>query len=797
MREWADDGSFDTRLEWDRTLRLTYITDALGQETRYYSDIRGYPTRIVHPDQLEEWFFWDTAKNLTRHIHTDGTVDTYRYDVHGRLVNHVRPDWSALNYEYNDSHRLTRILDADENLWTRDHDPQGRLAEETDPLGNKTRYTYDAAGRPSTVIDAQGGRQTFAYTDRGQLASHTDCSNRTTQWRYDVRGRLIEHIDAENHSTRYTYTAVDERSLHAALAPFRRLPHANEPPNIARPYAEHGVPIPWQDGNWPGHLERIFQADGQFEGLRHDAEGRLLTHFDPRQRTTQYQYTPAGLVKRRIDALGQTLDYEWDALGRLTELRNENGQPYRFRHDPVGRLLAETGFDGCTTEYRYASMTGTLTEVVDGEVTTRLEFDPMGRLEQRQSVIAGGEPQTERFGYYKNGAIGEARNAHVRQLFIYDAAGNLTREHHEYLAVGRTAVWRHRYDALNQRTGTTRPDGHTVDWLTYGSGHVHGLLLDGEERVAFERDALHREIKRTQCNGLTQARIYDVVGRLHEQQLVHRDYDGPVESGAEPFRHRHAPNVGFPANLLRRYHYDPSGQLELISDTLRGSLRYGYDPLGRLLNADYGLEYEREFFIYDPAGNVFPVTKEVAQRAADRGPHRVPAPKLLDNLLRELHAVRYKYDQRGNLIERNRYGIPNQFEWDGFNRLDPRHHPRRHHPLRLRPLRPPHRQAHRTSRQPSQPTRPRDLLRLGRRHARLRKQRARRHHPLRLRAAQLRAHAPSQVTRLHRPPAHHRPPSAPRRQLRPRRTRAGPTLERRTRPRAGAFQAGRHHLLPM
>ena len=36
--------------------------------------------------------------------------------------------------------------------------------------------------------------------------------------------------------------------------------------------------------------------------------------------------------------------------------------------------------------------------------------------------------------------------------------------------------------------------------MTYGSGHVHGLMLDNLEAVAFERDDLHREVTRTQAN---------------------------------------------------------------------------------------------------------------------------------------------------------------------------------------------------------------------------------------------------------------------------------------------------------
>ncbi|MCE4546105.1 MULTISPECIES: contractile injection system protein, VgrG/Pvc8 family [unclassified Caballeronia] len=33
VREWADDGSYDTKLEWDPDIRLTYVTDAHGNET--------------------------------------------------------------------------------------------------------------------------------------------------------------------------------------------------------------------------------------------------------------------------------------------------------------------------------------------------------------------------------------------------------------------------------------------------------------------------------------------------------------------------------------------------------------------------------------------------------------------------------------------------------------------------------------------------------------------------------------------------------------------------------------------
>ncbi|MFK5736979.1 RHS repeat protein, partial [Pseudomonas urmiensis] len=42
VREWADDGSFDTRLAWDADVRLTCVTDAHGQVTKHYYDGLGF-----------------------------------------------------------------------------------------------------------------------------------------------------------------------------------------------------------------------------------------------------------------------------------------------------------------------------------------------------------------------------------------------------------------------------------------------------------------------------------------------------------------------------------------------------------------------------------------------------------------------------------------------------------------------------------------------------------------------------------------------------------------------------------
>lgn len=643
IREWLDDGSADTRLAWDKNIRLTYVLDALGHETRYYYDIAGYTYRVVYPDESEEWLFRDETKNVVRHIHADGSSEHHRYDIHGNLLTHTRADGSQVHFEYDGQHRVIGIRDAEGGTWKRDYDTQGHLVEETDPRGNKTQYAYDKAGRPVEILDARGGVAQLVYAQDGQLLGYTDCSGRSSGWEYDDRKRLVKSIDAAGSVTRYRYTSVGNATLAQA----------------------HGEGS--DSGNHPGQLEAVIHPDGSEEQFRHDAEGRLLAHTDALARTTAYRYTAAGLIAKRIDALGHGLHYQWDALGRLSALENENGSVYRFRYDSVGRLLQEQGFDGKTTAYRYDASSGVLAETVEAGVTTQLDFDPMGRLVQRRAAAPGQPEQTETFAYNANGQLAEAQNEHARLQWFYDAAGNLVREHQHYQGPlnpdKRTAVWHHHYDELNGRTGTTRPDGHRVEWLTYGAGHVHGLLLDGQDLVSFERDALHREIGRTQANGLLQTMRYDPLGRLVEQQLGAIAQFGRKDRHFQPDPYRHDVQAGMHAAILRRYHYDPSGQLTSLEDSRRGRVEYRYDPVGRLLAANSALG--RETFAFDPAGNI-----QTADTAQDQPiAQRAPLPKLLDNLLKDYAGVRYCYDDRGNLIERVQNGKRSEFEWDAFNRM--------------------------------------------------------------------------------------------------------------------------------
>ncbi|MFF7108620.1 RHS repeat-associated core domain-containing protein [Pseudomonas sichuanensis] len=529
IREWADDGSFETRLQWDKHIRLTTVTDAHGQQTKHYYDILGYTYRVKHPDGNSEWLFRDDRKNIIRHVHPDGSQDRFTYDERSNLLKHIRADHSVVHYAYDDHDQLIKIRDAEGGLWLRDYDERGNLVETVDPLGNKTEFAYTPAGLVKAIKDAIGNEKKIAYNDAGQLLEYTDCSGKTSQWSYNAFGQMCEFADAAGNKTAYEYKA--------------------------------------------GQLAKVTHPDKTEEHFERDAEGRLLAHVDALDRCTTWTYSAVGLLAERVDAAEHTLRYRWDKLGRLIGLENENESKANFLYDPVGRLLQETGFDGVVTRYQYDPYTGRLASTQVGQRRIELRLDRMGRLAERTARL-GDQSQTETFAYDGNGQLIQATNDASKLQWFRDEAGNMTREHQYYLATGTpmVAVWQHEYDALNQRIATIRPDGHKVSLLTYGSGHLLGMTLDQHEMLAYERDDLHREIVRHQGNKLMQTQAWDPVGRLQEQLLGSHDGQSTL--------------------LKRQYRYDAASQLTNIHDSRRGQLEYQYDPVGRLLKATSRLGVE-------------------------------------------------------------------------------------------------------------------------------------------------------------------------------------------------------------
>jgi YD repeat-containing protein len=540
--------------------------DAAGNSTRTAVDLRGNAVAVTDATGRTNFSTYDLRGNVIATIDAAG----HRTDIS------YHPEWQ----------RPTLVVDEMGNATRFDYDAAGNLIRKTNASGHGIEYGYDARGRIVEVTDASGGRRTAEYDDLGQMISQTDCSRQTTRYSWDEWGNLQSMTNPLGETTRY-----------------------------------------WRDRR--GRLLKLQRADGSSETYRYDVHGRLTEHIDAQGARTQWELTPDGLPAARIDALGHRLQYEYDAARRATVLTNENGAQFRFAFDDAGNLVEERGFDGRITRYRHDAA-GRLTErvevgVPDGDgahaadddcavaLHTHYERDQGGRV-IATTISRARDARVERitWKYDQAGRLVEAENGCCRLKLGYDVLGQLISETTHVL--GQTLEVAYDHDELGNHIRTTLPDGRQLNYLYYGSGHLHQINIDGEVISDIERDALHREVSRTQGR-LTSHYQYDRVGRFVGQHTV--DASRSIDQ-AIPV-------------ISRTYEYDRVGNVERVTDRHGSGREYRYDALGQLIQAD------REVFSFDPAHNMIDAAS---------------AQPLMDNRVKQYGDRRYAYDVQGNMIEK-------------------------------------------------------------------------------------------------------------------------------------------------
>ncbi|WP_193088192.1 type VI secretion system tip protein TssI/VgrG [Advenella sp. FME57] len=611
LLEYADDGSRETRFSWDRKNNSSYVTDALGQTTRYVYNSENYINEIHYSDGTRLVRTRDEFNNITSVTFPDSTSRRFIYDSRDNMVEMVRQDGLAVRWEYDEFNRPVRIHEPSGALWQREYDKQRNLSAQVDPLGHRTEYVYNNQRLPILVVDGKQNTKRITYTASGQIKTYSDCSNKTTTWSYDDRDRVCMVVNAEGEVLSYTYA---ENGTVAGIEHDRKL---------------------------------IVQ-------LQYDAENRLLEYKDALGRTRTYEYDASGDLIFRVDPLQQIFKYNYDRKGRLSELVNENGDMTKFSYDPLGRLVMQIGFDGRSTEYHYDKYTGVLTNMRVENKIISFQYNIL-----RQMISRSSPSGTERFEYDAAGRLIQANNQNCQLTYSYDHMGNLLTEDHRYILddIERRYCWKHSYDELSNRVSSKRPDGTEIDFLRYGSGYLHGILVNQNSVVDFERDNLHREVKRTGGNEVFQNKSYDKTGRLS----------------------RHAVTIGqyVPQSVFNReYHYDGAGRLKIVDESAVGMIHYRYDPLDRLMSVR--TPQLDELFTFDPAGNLSRHEEHVAvdrmngqhdnRHLSDNTLPEQVSP-VLGNLLKNIAGIHFEYDSRGNVTRKVSPEGTQQFHWDGFDRL--------------------------------------------------------------------------------------------------------------------------------
>jgi len=646
------------QFDYDSTERRLHITETahngLTRSSTHWFNKDQHPIAIEDAEGGRTVMARNAYGDVIRQTDPAGHTTTYAYDSLSRLSKVTLPDGSVQETLWHpELHQPLTHTDALGQSTHYHYDDRGNLLSVTDASGYLTAYTYDHRGLPTAITDALGKTKQLEYNRRGQLIAYTDCSDQRTEFSWDEAGNLLSVTDALGQVTRYEYERINRQQRLTC----QRLP------------------------------------DGSVERFAYDPAGRLIAHADPLGQQTRWQLDAEGNPTARTNALGHSLRYQHDGFNRLTCLTNENGAPYHFAWDNLDRLKAEQGFDGRRIDYRY-DPAGHLLEMADGlpqgaawmapspsAIRTHYQRDALGRLRERLAHKPGQHPQRARYDYDAAGQLTLARNSDARVQLLYTATGQIAREILSTRLKQRSTLT-HRYDELGNRISTTLPDGRTVNTLTYGSGHVHQLNIDGEVICDFERDNLHREIERSQGQLTSRYRL-DALGRLLESQTQTK--------GQPPHNTTHGQQIA------RRYHYDAAGQLSSIDDSRIGLTRYQYDAIGRLTQAL--ARHGAERFAFDPAHNLVDAqTSRTGQPNAqpqtddqwaeyvrahvndpDFNPLQSNPPveyatpeqwQQTDNRLKVWQEHRYQYDAWGNCTRKHSGKRQVQhYEWDAEHQL--------------------------------------------------------------------------------------------------------------------------------
>ncbi|MCK0913867.1 RHS domain-containing protein [Acinetobacter pittii] len=622
IEEWADDGSFHTKLKWHPRLRQVAVYDAYDVPTYYYFDLNGFTYRARLADGRESWYSRDGQKRITRQIDFEGRETQQEYNDQDQLVKIVQPNGGVTRFAYDEQGNLVEIKDPEGSIWKREYDKNDNLSKEINPLGHITQYKYNNNNQLVEVIDAKGSAKKIQYNELGQMISYTDCSGKISTWEYDEDGALTAEQTANNKVVQYFYSTK---------------------------------------GRDKGQLQSIIYPDGLKEYFEHDEEGRLLKHIDTKGLVTEYKYNQVGLLEQRIDANRHSVAYQWDKQGRIQKLINQNQAEYLFEHNPYGYLIREQAFDGEEKYYSY-NENGRLFQIRQPNILTQFDYYADGQIASKSFThLHTGQKQTEQFDYNLNSQLSRASNEVSQIDFYRNALGQLVREHQHYKIPELkplTAVLRYEYDELGNLIKTIRPDGQTLNHLVYGSGHIYAIGLNNQEVVSFQRDDLHRETTRLLANGLIQTKQYNDVGLLSSQFIQ------PEQETQDYLQYQ----------AHRYYQYDQNYLLSQVEDSRLGKLNYQYDLIGHLIAAQS--LHKAESFSFDPAGNLIDTDSVLSPAQIKnnliksyKGKHyQYDAQGNVTEITQAGKNLKLTWDNQNRLIRSDNNGLVTEYGYDVFGR---------------------------------------------------------------------------------------------------------------------------------
>ncbi len=273
------------------------------------------------------------------------------YDAAGRRERSTAPDGRVAQYAYDLADNLIAVT---ENVRS-DCGPALPAAQR--PCNVITRYGYDRASQRTSITDARSYTRTFGYSAAGQVLTQTDALSRTTSWSYDAGGRVQEQRDGRGAAVTLS-TSYDGLDRPVTLSAPSLGAIGRQYDALGRLLVLSDATGSTQFGyDRLGQLTRVAAPQTGEVKYSYDAAGRRNRLTYPDNAMIGYDYYADGQLRRVQQGFVATMaSYSYDSAGRLATTTRVNGAVTTASYDGADRLREQStsGTNGLLSRFEYA-----------------------------------------------------------------------------------------------------------------------------------------------------------------------------------------------------------------------------------------------------------------------------------------------------------------------------------------------------------------------------------------------------------------------------------------------------------
>ncbi len=501
-------------LTYDDALRVTRVTDELGNYVEYDLDTEGNqlsenthdPSGVLKKQITQIFDPYDFVDSMTQ----SGVTIDYNYGSNGVLNNQTNGNNVTTDYSYDNLKRLTQI----------NQDYNGTNSATANTI---TGFTYDAGERVKTVTDARGNVTTYNFDDFGNLISLVSPDTGTTSYVYDLAGNMTSKTDANGTTVTMSY---DGRNRITSID-----------------YADNSLDTSYiydQGVNGTGKLASFIDQTGSTT-ISYDSFGNLLskaqvvTGFNGinyvgfNNLTTTYTYDSYNRLATLTYPSGLTLNYEYDDLNQVNKIiTSVNGQTEtvvdQVGYLPFGPVDAINFGNGKNYSANYDGGYRLLDYSYGTDVTAVYTYDNNHNITAITREVAA---NNDGFSYDELDRL--TYDSHDLTTLTYDKLGNRTSKQQGSLPATNYIIDGNSNKLLNAGSGKPRDydangntrsirDLNNYDWIYNQANRMSGFKIGKTLVAEYAHNGIGQRVHKT-VGGYDYLYIYDEQGQLvHESK---------------------------------------------------------------------------------------------------------------------------------------------------------------------------------------------------------------------------------------------------------------------------------------